>query len=274
MPNDNPEGSVELRFDKGLAYVTLCRPARLNALAGSMREQLSAGIAEAAARPEIGPLIITGAGKGFCAGGDLDRMADLRSHDNEAGFRQLLHAGADVVLALQAFPGLTVAAVNGVAAGAGLGLALGCDIRIASREASFTASWSRIGLAPDWGASHWLPRLLGYARALDLTLSARRVDADEARGIGLVHEVVKAEDLLGRATEIALAYGAPRDTVRETKRLLRKGLTGSLEASLAAETEAQEDLFVSDDLAEGLRAFRERRAPRFGVTTDDAGATT
>lgn len=258
------DGRVTLEIRDGLARVRLERPDKLNALAGDMREQLRDRVAEAAGDGTVLALVVTGAGRGFCAGGDIGTMAAIREEGRWNDFRRILHAGAECVLALQAFPGLTIAAINGVAAGAGLGLALACDLRVAATDARLAASWGRVGLAPDWGATYWLPRLLGYSRAMDLIVGGRILAAPDAADLGLVHEVVAGERLLDRAADLARERGAARDMVRATRALLRKGLEGSLEASLAAETEVQEELFEGDDAAEGLRAFRDKRDPEFG----------
>ena len=254
---------VTMRRDGTVAEITLSRAEKLNALAHDMREQLHDCIVEAARDKQISALLITGEGKAFCAGGDVDAMLDLRAAGNHREFHRILHAGVECILALQAFPGLTVAAINGVAAGAGFALALNCDLRVAADTARLAASWGNIGLAPDWGASFWLPQLVGYSRALELVVSGRVVDSTEALRLGLVHEVVPPGEVRHRAVELA-QRGAAHDMVRQTKYLLRRGLEGSLEASLAAETEAQEDLFAGDDVLERLQAFRDRRGPVFG----------
>ncbi len=254
---------VTSQRDGAIARITLSRAEKMNALAYDMRQQLRDRIVEAARDEQIAALVITGEGKAFCAGGDVNVMGELRDTQDQRGFHDILHAGVECVLALQAFPGLTVAAINGVAAGAGFALVLNCDLRVASETARLAASWGNIGLAPDWGASFWLPQLVGYSRALDLVISGRAVGSDEALRLGLVHEVVAPDEVCKRATELA-SRGTAREMVRQAKYLLRRGLDGSLEASLAAETEVQEDLFVSDDVGEGLRALRDKRAPRFG----------
>ena len=253
---------VTMQRHGAVAEITLSRAEKLNALADDMREHLHDRLVEAARDERITALVITGAGNAFCAGGDVDLIAELRQENDHRGFHQILHASAECVLALQAFPGLTVAAINGVAAGAGFALALNCDLRVAADSARLAACWANIGLAPDWGASFWLPQLVGYSRALELVVSGRWVDSAEALQLGLVHDVVPTGEVRKRATVLAQC-GTAHEMVRQTKYLLRRGLEGSLEASLAAETEAQVDLFASDDVAEGLRAFRAKRAPVF-----------
>lgn len=259
-------GCVLLAISDGVAVATISRPGKLNSLSGDMRRELRDCIRDAARDQSVRALVITGEGQAFCAGGDIATMSSLREKGRADEFHHILHAGAECVLALQAFPGLTIAAIPGIAAGAGFALALGCDLRVATSSARFVASWSGLALAPDWGATHWLPRMLGYPRALELVLSGRMLDANEALELGLVHRVVEAADLDRNVAEFT-EWARPRDMVRAVKYLLRKGTTGGIEASLAAETEAQEDLFVSDDVLEGLRAFREKRQAKFGESS-------
>ena len=256
-------GRVLLEITDGVAVATISRPGKLNSLSGDMRRELRDCIRDAARDDSVRALVVTGDGPAFCAGGDVATMSTLREEDRAEEFHEILHAGAECVLALQAFPGLTIAAIPGIAAGAGFALALGCDLRVATSTARFAASWRGLALAPDWGATHWLPRTLGYAKAVELVLSGRLIEADEALQLGLVHRVVDADDLDASVAEFA-EWARARDMVKSVKYLLRKGLVGGIEASLAAETEVQEDLFVSDDVLEGLRAFREKRPAKFG----------
>jgi 2-(1,2-epoxy-1,2-dihydrophenyl)acetyl-CoA isomerase len=258
------DGRVTLERAGGVARVTLRRPGSLNALAGDMREQLRDRLAEAAGDREMRALIITGEGKAFCAGGDIHTMASLRAADDGAGFRRILHAGAECVLALQALPALTIAAINGVAAGAGMALALNCDLRIATPDARLIASWGRIGLAPDWGATHWLPQMLGASRAMSIIAAGGELGAEAARDAGLLSEIVEEARLLDRAAEIAAGSGLCGPAALTVRELVRKGACGSLERSLAAETEAQEELFESEAVARGLAAFlgRSERSQR------------
>lgn len=252
------DGRVTLERRDGVAWVTLRRPASLNALAGDMREQFRDRLAEAADDADLRAVVITGEGKAFCAGGDVHTMASLRAADDGAGFRRILHAGAECVLALQAVPALTIAAINGVAAGAGMALALNCDLRVATPGARLIASWGRIGLAPDWGATHWLPQMLGISRASSLILSGGELSAQAARDAGIVDEIVDDAALLERAGEIAATAKMTGVAALAVRELIRKGATGPLERSLAAETEAQEELFESEAVVSGLAAFLER----------------
>jgi enoyl-CoA hydratase/carnithine racemase len=157
--------SIETAADGPVTTITLNRPEKLNAFSGRMREDLLAALREAAATAECRAVVITGAGRGFCAGGDVDAMAVMQRKGSIEGFRRLLDAGAAIVTQIAAMAKPVIAAVNGVAAGAGCNLALACDYRIAAEGAKFGETFVRIGLHPDWGGTWLLPRLVGRSRA-------------------------------------------------------------------------------------------------------------
>jgi 2-(1,2-epoxy-1,2-dihydrophenyl)acetyl-CoA isomerase len=257
--------SIVRDLDGGVFRITLNRPDKLNAFANDMRDRLMDALDEAAARAGVRVVVITGAGRGFCAGGDIDHMRGLRGAvDGAEGFHALLDAGRGVITRLAALPVPTIAAVNGVAAGAGINLALACDLRVASDQASFGQTFVKIGLQPDWGGTHHLPRLVGAAKALELSWLGDLIDAEEALRIGLVNRVAPhatfeeaVRDLAGRLA------AAPQNAVRAIKRTVRAGAGASLAESLALEEEAQMMLWSSHDVAEGLTAFAERRAAVF-----------
>lgn len=257
------DGTVRLRSDAGVAWVTIDRPERLNALAGTMRDDLADRVQEAAAAPDVQVIVVTGAGRAFCAGADVDVMADLLERRDEETFRGFVRAGARAVLAIRRAPQPVIAAVNGVAAGAGASLAAACDLRVLSDEARVGFTFNRIGLHPDWGATHFLPRLVGTGRAADLILSARMLAAEEAAAIGFAQHVLPAGEYQDRVSDIAgsLAAAAPL-AVRNAKATLGAA-DESLARTLELEEEAQMACFRSEDVREGLAAFRERRAPRF-----------
>ena len=256
------DGNVGYEVRGQAAWITLDRPDKLNAFAGDMREQFLAHVERAAEDPEVRAVVVTGNGRAFCAGGDVDTMVKLHRDADESGFRKLLDAGGRAMLALQSYPGLTVAAVNGVAAGAGLSLALSCDLRLAAPTAKFAASWIRLGLIPDWGATFWLPRMVGSGRALEMVLTGNPVEADEALRIGLVTEIVDAEEFRGSVAQRVAEMGAAGFAVGHAKRLLRLGAEQSFEAALLHEAKAQEACFGSADFEEGLQAFLAKRAAR------------
>ena len=253
------EAKVNYETRDAVAWVTLNRPEKLNALAGDMREQFLEHVKTAARDDQIRSIVVTGAGGAFCAGGDIDHMVKLQTSGDEPGFRNLLQTGNEAVLALQAFPGLTVAAVKGIAAGAGLSLALACDLRLAAPDARFAASWIKLGLVPDWGASFWLPRLVGVGRALEMVLSGSAVGAETALRIGLITSVVEDQDFESAVQARVADLGAASQAVGRAKRLVRLGSEDSLEASMARETESQEECFETQDFEEGLKAFLEKR---------------
>jgi 2-(1,2-epoxy-1,2-dihydrophenyl)acetyl-CoA isomerase len=251
----------------GVFTITLNRPDRLNAFADDMRARLRDALDQAAADPGTRVLVIVGAGRGFCAGGDIGHMVDLRGDENgAAGFQALLDAGRDVIGRLAALPVPTIAAVNGVAAGAGMNLALACDLRVASDRASFGQTFARIGLQPDWGGTYHLPRLAGTAKALELAWLSDVIDAAEALRIGLVNRVVPHDAFEAAVAELAARLAAaPVNAVRAIKRTMRAGEGASLEACFAAENDAQMTCWASPDVTEGLRAFVERRSAAFSA---------
>ena len=265
--------TILLAEDDGVATLVLNRPEKLNAFAGDMRERLLDALDAVAARPHLRSLVITGAGRAFCAGGDVRHMASLAARG--AAFeelRPLLEAGRRVVTRLSGLPIPTIAAVNGVAAGAGLHLALACDLRVASERATFGATFVRLGLHPDWGGTYFLPRLVGEAKAKELCWLGDVIDAAEALRVGLVQRVVAPEALAGEAEALARRLAqAPATSVRETKRTLGASWTRTLEACVEAELDAQQACWESPDVREGLDAFVAKRTPAFGADAHDPG---
>jgi 2-(1,2-epoxy-1,2-dihydrophenyl)acetyl-CoA isomerase len=259
--------SAPLRFerDDALAVITLERADVLNAFDEALTAALARAVDESASDPSVRAVVITGAGRAFSAGQDLrDRLAmveagrDLRLGDE---LRRRYHP---VIAAIRAMRKPVVAAVNGVVAGAGLGIAVACDVRVAAASASFRAAWSRVGLVPDAGSAYFLPRLVGWGRAMDMILTGEPVGADEALRIGLATRVwPDAEFALGwRAYAMALANGAT-----EAFALSKEGLSASWQHDLAAflEVEAglQDRAGRTRDYAEGVRAFASKRPAKF-----------
>jgi len=255
----------------GIAVVTLNRPDKLNAFADDMRERLSDALGVIAARGDVRVLVITGAGRAFCAGGDVKHMVALKQRDESFdALRPLLEAGRAVITRLAALPIPTIAAVNGPAAGAGMNLALACDLRVASDQATFGETFAKIGLHLDWGGSYFLPRLAGASRAMELCWLGDPIGADEALRIGLVNRVWPQAEFERSWREMAARLAAaPATSVRLTKRTLRASRDRTLEECLDAETEAQAACWASADSAEGLRAFVEKRAAVFGAGPAD-----
>lgn len=254
--------AIEYLRQGDVAIVRLNRPDRFNAVEASM----SAGFVESLERAgtEARVAVITGAGKAFCSGADL---AELMEDYEKAGpdlakvLDEVFHPMVEALLACRV---PTVAAVNGVAAGAGLGLALGCDLRVMADSAFLTSAFTSIGLIPDSGTSWWLPHHLGISRALELTLTNRRMDAEEARSLGLCLEVVPADQVLDKAVEkaSALADLVP-DSLVTTRRLMREAAVSSLGEALAAERTEQARLGRTPEHLEGVTAFVEKRKPDF-----------
>ena len=250
---------VETQKDEGVLTVTLNRPDVLNAFNRAMHEGFRAALQEAG-DPEVRAVILTGAGRGFCVGQDLNEFRE-GAQDVGERLRNLYNPSA---LALRALEKPVVAAVNGAAAGAGLALACACDLRIAGSSAVFVPAFINIGLVPDTGATYFVTRLLGYARAFEWLCSGRRLSAGDAHAWGLVTEVVDDGRLAARAAEVAAMLAAlPTRAIGMTKRLLERAALSSLEEQLELEAELQSAAVQSEDFREGLAAFLDKREPRF-----------
>jgi 2-(1,2-epoxy-1,2-dihydrophenyl)acetyl-CoA isomerase len=209
-------------------------------------------------------VVITGAGRAFSAGGDVDAMRTLRETSDVEGLRRLLDAGKEIVTRIRAMPQFVIAAVNGVAAGAGCNLALACDYRIAAESAAFSESFIRIGLHPDWGGTWFLPRLTGTSRALELLLTGRTIGSAEALDAGLVDRVEPDAGLMDAASELARRVAAaPPIPLAAIKRAVYAAATNDLSAQADLEAREQQRAFSSEDAAEGMRAFSEKRPPVF-----------
>ena len=257
--------TILVERDGNLGWIRINRPERLNALVGDMREQIDAGLARLDADEAVRCVAITGVGRAFCTGGDVGYMAELAESNDADRFRELVDSGIRVIKRIDEMRKPVIAAVNGAAAGAGASLALACDIRIASQNASIGLTFTRIGLHPDWGGAYFLPRLIGSAVAAELIFTGGMINARRAERFGLVNKVVPADELesavKGLAGQIA---GGPPDVIADSKRTLRRSLAADLDEILAMEREAQIKAFESDDFEEGVQAFLEKRAPRFG----------
>lgn len=243
----------------GVLVLTLNRPEKLNAITGELLDALYAALKEGEEDREVRALLLTGAGRAFSAGQDLTEFGDQKP-DYEAHLRRYNR----VVEAMAGLEKPLVVAVNGVAAGAGMSLALWGDLRLAAVGASFTTAFVRIGLVPDSGLSFLLPRLVGLAKAQELLLLSPRLFAEEALALGLVHRVVPAEKLMEEALSLAkeLAQG-PTRAYALTKKLLLETYRLSLTEALALEAVLQGQAGQTQDHEEGVRAFREKRPPRF-----------
>lgn len=247
----------------GVRTLTFDRPARRNAIDGTLADAMEGALADAARDQEVRVVVITGAGPAFCAGLDLATAATLAAAMRDAGDDPYAWVGR-WILAVVGCEKPVIAAVNGAAVGAGLGLALACDVRLLAASAQLTAGYVSRGLSPDAGVSHFLPRHVGLARATEILLSGRAVTAEEAVRIGLAAEV-HADAGFAAAVEAyaeRLAAGPPL-AYALTKRLLQRSLESPLDAALRAELAHITTCFASRDGEEALAAFREKRPPRF-----------
>jgi 2-(1,2-epoxy-1,2-dihydrophenyl)acetyl-CoA isomerase len=252
---------LRVEIDGPVATLTLDRPDALNALTVPVKLALRDALGSLAGNRSVRAVILTGAGRAFCAGQDLAEREQPDAAPLEVEVRERYNP---IIRALRSMGQPVIAAVNGVAAGAGASLAFACDLRIAAEEARFVLAFGRIGLVPDSGATWFLPRIVGPAKAAELALVGDAVDAAEALRIGLVSRVVPGDQLMAEARSIAgrLADGAPL-ALSLTKGALQRSLTIDLDQALESEAKLQGIAGASADHAEGLAAFREKRAPRF-----------
>lgn len=250
---------VETQRDGGVITITLNRPDVLNAFDSAMHDGFRAALKEAR-DPEVRAVVLTGAGRGFCVGQDLK---EFREGAGDLGDRLRSTYNRNVV-ALATLEKPVLASVNGPAAGAGLSLACACDLRLAAESATFVPAFIGIGLVPDTGATYFVSRILGYSRAFEWLASGKRLSAADAHAWGLVTEVVEDGKLAERAAVLARELAAqPTRAVGMTKRLLQRAATSTLEEQVELEAQLQVAAAESDDFAEGVAAFLEKREPRF-----------
>lgn len=241
--------------------LTLNRPAVLNSLTAELYGLLPQALDAAAADATVRAVVITGAGRGFCAGQDLNDPAMLGSGDIGAGIERFIRP---LALRVRTMPVPVIAAVNGVAAGAGANLALCCDIVIAAASASFVQAFIKIGLVPDCGGSWLLPRLVGRARALGLAMTGDKLPAEQAERIGLIWQCVDDAALMSSAMALADKLAAlPSRALAETRRVLDSALAMDFADAITQEADTQRELARAHDSAEGVAAFLAKRAPVF-----------
>lgn len=242
--------------------LTLNRPEKLNAFVREMHGLLREAMSEAENDPSIRALLVTGAGRGFCAGQDL---AERDMNDPDLDLGSGLEANYNpLIRRMRALPKPVIAAVNGVAAGAGANFALACDLVLAARSASFIQAFSKIALVPDCGGTYWLPRLAGLQRAMGMALLAERVSAEDAERWGLVWKVVDDAKLMDEATQLARTLAAgPTHTYGRIKQALYASPGNSLEAQLDLERDFQREVGRHGDYREGVAAFLEKRKASF-----------
>jgi 2-(1,2-epoxy-1,2-dihydrophenyl)acetyl-CoA isomerase len=260
MPEETP---ILVERRAGYRVVTLNRPQRLNAFTESMHRALRSVLAEAETDPDCRALLLTGAGRGFCAGQDLNERVAPDGKTMKFG-NALETFYNPLVRRLRELPFPVVAAVNGVAAGAGANIALACDLVLAARSASFVQAFAKIGLVPDCGGTWFLPRLIGPARARALALTAEPLPAETAAAWGLIWKAVDDAALMDEAHKLCRHFvAAPTVGLALTKRLIDQSWGNDLDAQLDLEREAQREASLTPDYAEGVRAFLEKRSPAF-----------
>jgi 2-(1,2-epoxy-1,2-dihydrophenyl)acetyl-CoA isomerase len=260
--------TILLDVDDGIATLTLNRPDKLNALSVEMMQDLAAVAGRLKADPSVKVVVVAGAGDHFMAGGDLNdfaRRLDLSGPARLADFRAMIehHINPTVTL-MQSLHQPVIAKVRGACAGFGLSFMLGCDLAVAADTTKFTAAYTAIGLPADGGMSHFLARMVGRRKAMELLLLAERFDAAEAQRLGLVNRVVAADALDAEVAALAdRLKNGPRHAYGEIKRLLNDAFDTPLESQLQSEAEAFARCGATEDFAEGVRAFLDKRAPRF-----------
>jgi enoyl-CoA hydratase/carnithine racemase len=259
----NTAEAIRSEVTDGAATIVIDRPQKRGALTFGLLDDLAAAAREADADPDVRAIVLTGVPGAFCAGIDLAELSATDPGRRSSGPGE--PGSSDRGLAILECDTPVIAAVDGPAVGLGAELTLQCDLRLATPRARFAWNFVRVGLVPDTGLGSWLlPRVLGLGAAYELLLDGGALDADRARALGYVCAVVEPESLLARAHELArsLAEGSPF-AARRIKRLVRDGLSRTLEDHLRAHTAALEECFHSADHAEGVTAFLERRAPAF-----------
>ena len=250
---------VETSREGSVLTIMLNRPDVLNALDTEMHRSLGAALRDARA-PDVRAVVLTGAGRGFCVGQDLTEFREAPG-DIGARLRENYHPN---VLAIRGLEKPVIAAVNGVAAGAGVSFACACDVRIAADSAAFIPAFINIGLIPDSGGSYFVTRILGPARAFEWLASGRKLTAAEAHAWGLVSEVVEGDALPRRAADLAAQLASlPTRGIAMTKRLVDHAAGGSLEQQLEREAQLQAAATQTKDFREGVNAFLEKRPPQF-----------
>jgi 2-(1,2-epoxy-1,2-dihydrophenyl)acetyl-CoA isomerase len=260
-----PTGPVVLETrEEGIATLTLNRPDKLNALSAELSTALNGALARLADDDSVRVVVLTGSGRAFCSGGDLGAIGRGRQHNQTAELEPILRSGMQMILKMRLMPQPVVAAVNGPAAGAGMNIALAADIRIASDAATFGQNFSRVGLFPDYGGIYLLPQLVGPSIAAEMFYTGEMIDAPTALRLGIVNRVVPAAQFANEVQALAqkIAQGPPL-AIRAAKKVLFASAEEDLIKALNYEVEQQMKCFHSEDCSEGIRAFFEKRPPKF-----------
>jgi 2-(1,2-epoxy-1,2-dihydrophenyl)acetyl-CoA isomerase len=251
-----PYEAIKYRKENGAGYITLNRPKVLNAWSDQLLDELIQLLDEIAQYPEVKVVVLTGEGRAFSVGADHKEAAVFKYAP--PGVEDWMADRSRIPIKLRSLPKPVIASINGIATGGAVNLALACDIIIASEEARFSQIFVNIGVHPDTGGTYFLPRLVGVARAMELFLTGRFIDAKEAERIGMINKVVPAEKLEAES----LARG-PTLSYKMIKQSVYQGLTTDLETALRREGDCQAVCLTSEDCKEGLKAFLEKRKPEF-----------
>jgi 2-(1,2-epoxy-1,2-dihydrophenyl)acetyl-CoA isomerase len=261
---ENASTMVLQSVEDGLAIVTLNRPDRMNAINSELATALNEALTAISIDKNIHAVVITGAGKGFCAGGDLKEIWKAKQNNDRDSVEPLLRSGMGAVLKMRTMRQPVIAAVNGAAAGAGMNIALAADVRFASETASFGETFAKVGLFPDFGGTYFLPQLVGHAKAAELFYSGDMFDAKTALQLGIVNRLVPPDRLLDEAKTFAMSIvHGPRVASRALKQVLFGNDRNALMKALEYEVEEQMRCFASEDCGEALQAFFEKRKPNF-----------
>ena len=254
--------SILIKIENQVAYITLNRPEVFNSFNREMALSLQSILDECEHNNEVRSIVITGNGKAFCAGQDLK---EVTSPELNPGFKKILEEHYNpIITRIRAINKPIIAAVNGVAAGAGANIALSCDLVVASNKASFIQAFSKIGLIPDSGGSFFLPRLIGFQKATALMMLGDKVTAEEAEELGMIFKVISSESFNEEVEKLAVKLAnMPTKALGLIKELLSKSMTNTLEQQLELEGKLQIKAALSEDYTEGVNAFMEKRKPIF-----------
>jgi 2-(1,2-epoxy-1,2-dihydrophenyl)acetyl-CoA isomerase len=262
--NEDPKSLVLEEREDAIVTIRLNRPDKLNALNIELGEALVHAILRTVEDRSVRCVVVTGAGRAFCAGGDIELLRELRQRKAANELEPLLRAGKEIVMAMATMPKIVITAVNGPAAGGGMNLALAGDIRIASDQAKFAESFVQIGLFPDFGGTYLLPRIVGPTRASELFYTAQMLSADDALKLGIVSRVIPQGEFEAETKKLAQTMATSASmSHRDVKHRMSSEYRKELEAALEEEIRLQLHCFESEDCLEGLNAFAEKRKPNF-----------
>jgi len=256
--------NIIFKIDEEVAYITLNRPDAMNALNHELMSELIEALENCRENKTVRAVVISGAGKAFCAGGDVKWMVSARNENWKSDFDSLINGLNKAILLIRDMEKPVIAAVNGFASGAGFSLALACDIRVISENAKFNQAYVNLGLTPDGGSTYFLTLMLGPARAMDLIFTGRVIDSKETLALGLASELIPAGSFDERVKQLARQVaGGPSIAFEQAKMLINEAHRRTLEAQLDLERESIVSASLSNDFEEGLKAFTEKRKPVF-----------